>query len=166
MLRRRLILIEVTCDNWPRVHQGSNLPGAGQWPFLKDSFQSPHIFLHCTWYTPSLTQTLDLCFRFWKTYLKTCQHVVSGWVNRQPRRCSGTSFSEIKVLPWLWSTVPWQLGDGRAARFGPPWILTPLLLLRFKRFSAQLWPCSSSWTKTKPYQVIQNNNEAKKAKQK
>ena len=29
----------------PRV----KLTGAGQWPILKDSFQLPHLFLHCTW---------------------------------------------------------------------------------------------------------------------
>ena len=168
MLRRRLIPIEVTCDNWQRVHQGSN------WPVPVND-QSSRIVFSCHTFSCIVRGRLRLllklwielwCFRFWNTYLKTCQHVVSGWVSRQPRRSSGTSFSEIKVLVWLRSTVPGQLEDGRAARFGPPWILTPLFLLLFKRFSAQLWSCSSTWTKTKPYQVIQNTNETRKKKPK
>ena len=167
MLRRRLIPIEVTCDNWQRVHQGSN------WPVPVND-QSSRIVFSCHTFSCIVRGRLRLllklwielwCFRFWNTYLKTCQHVVSGLVSRQPRRSSGTSFSEIKVLVWLRSTVPGQLEDGRAARFGPPWILTPLFLLLFKRFSAQLWSCSSTWTKTKPYQVIQNTNETRKKSQ-
>ena len=179
MLRRRLIPIEVTCDNWQRVHQGSN------WPVPVND-QSSRIVFSCHTFSCIVRGRLRLllklwielwCFRFWNTYLKTCQHVVSGWVSRQPRRSSGTSFSEIKVLVWLRSTVPGQLEDGRAARFGPPWIPPPLLcyvftglpcilLLLFKSVSAQLWSCSSTWTKTKPYQVIQNTNETRKKKPK
>ena len=58
VLRRRLILIEVTCDNWQKVHQGSN------WPVPVNDHSSRIVF-SCHTFSCIVRGKLRLVLKLW-----------------------------------------------------------------------------------------------------